>query len=202
MTAKAYKEEQFVPEIYYDRFFDIQAAKILPGEYYITGSDMMIVTVLGSCVSACIRDPVAHVGGMNHFMLPEYGGAEDDPLSSSARYGAFAMEVLINGLLQKGASRNRLEAKVFGAGRVMAGMTDVGKRNAHFALEYLKRENIRVLSQDLGDIYPRKVYFLQHSGNVKVKYLRTLHNDTIFLREKAYGSVINSDGFAGSVDLF
>ena len=139
---------------------------------------------------------------MNHFMLPEYGGGEDDPLSSSARYGAFAMEVLINGLLQKGASRKRLEAKVFGAGRVMAGMTDVGKRNAHFAMEYLKRENIRVLSHDLGDIYPRKVYFLQYSGNVKVKYLRTLHNDTIFLREKAYGSVINSDGFAGSVDLF
>lgn len=202
MPAAAYKEASFVPEVYYDRVFNIQAAKILPGEYYVTGRDMMIVTVLGSCVSACIRDPYTKIGGMNHFMLPEHGGREDDPMSSSARYGAYAMEVLINNLLQKGAIRSRLEAKLFGAGRVMAGVTDVGQRNARFAVEYLQRENIKVLAQDLGNIYPRKVYYMPHTGNVKVKLLRTMHNDTIIVREKSYQSAIDTKPVAGSVDLF
>ena len=202
MAAAAYKEEHPVPEVYYDRIFNIQAAKILPGEYYVTGRDMMIVTVLGSCVSACIRDPYAKVGGMNHFMLPEHGGSEDDPMSTSARYGAYAMEILINNLLQKGAIRSRLEAKLFGAGRVMAGMSDVGQRNAHFAVEYLQRENIRVLAQDLGNVYPRKVYYMPHSGSVKVKFLRTMHNDTILVREKSYGNMIDTTPVTGSIDLF
>lgn len=202
MAAAVHKAENFVTEVYYDRIFNIQAAKILPGEYYVTRRDMMIVTVLGSCVSACIRDPIAKVGGMNHFMLPEHGGSEDDPMSTSARYGAYAMEILINELLHKGAVRSRLEAKVFGAGRVMAGMTDVGKRNAHFAMEYLQREGIRVLAHDLGNIYPRKVYYMPHTGSVKVKFLRTMHNDTILMREKSYGSLIETTPVTGSVDLF
>lgn len=191
------------PEIYYDRNFDIQAAKILPGEYYVTGRDMLIVTVLGSCVSACIRDPISKVGGMNHFMLPEHGGDPDSPLSTSARYGAYAMEVLINNLLKMGAYRPHLEAKIFGAGRVLKGVTDVGKRNAHFAIEYLQRENIRIVKQDVGDIYPRKVYFFPHSGKVLVKSLRNMHNDTIITREVAYSKVINVDEqVSGGVDLF
>jgi len=190
------------PEVYYDRNFETQAAKILPGEYYVTAREMMIVTVLGSCVSACIRDPVNKVGGMNHFMLPEHGGDPDSPLSTSARYGAYAMEILINQLLKMGAHRLHLEAKLFGAGRVLAGVTDVGKRNAHFAIEYLQRERIRVLSKDLGDIYPRKVYFFPQTGRVMVKVLRNLHNDTVVTRERSYAQKIDTTPVTGEVDLF
>lgn len=97
---------QFATNVYYDRTFDCDAAKILPGEYYYTGKNMLIVTVLGSCVSACIRDRLTGLGGMNHFMLPDGGGDGGSPVSASMRYGSFAMEILINDLLKaaRGAS--------------------------------------------------------------------------------------------------
>src|SRR3954466_4603001 len=189
------------PTIYRDRHFDIDAAKIGPGEYYITQRDMMIVTVLGSCVSACIRDPVAKVGGMNHFMLPDRD--VEGPLSESARYGAFAMEVLINKLFALGARRERLEAKVFGAARVLPGMSDIGKRNAAFAMEYLKRESIRVVAEDLGHEEPCKIYFFAQTGRVLLKRLKSLRNDTIVKRERDYAQRLEKlSGGAGSADLF
>lgn len=190
------------PNIYYDPQFSLHAAKILPGEYYVTQRDMVIVTVLGSCVSACIRDPEIPIGGMNHFMLPEHGGDANSPLSSSARYGAYAMEVLINNLLGLGARRERLEAKVFGAGRVLTGMTDIGSRNAKFVLEYLHREKIPVRAEDMGDDYPRKVYFFPQTGRVLVKQLRNLNNDTIFKRERNYAHFLDTSTVAGEADLF
>lgn len=156
-------EEHFATNIYYDRTFDCDAAKILPGEFYFTGKDMLIVTVLGSCVSACIRDRVSGVGGMNHFMLPDGGADSDNPVSASMRYGTYAMEVLINELLKAGAKRENMEAKVFGGGNVLRGFTaiNVGERNAKFVLDYLRAERMRVIAEDLNDIYPRKVYFFQ-----------------------------------------
>src|SRR5262245_18842935 len=96
---------------------------------------------------------------MNHFMLPEHAGDPDGPLSSTARYGAYAMELLINKLISMGARRDRLEAKLFGAGQVLQGMSDIGRRNADFARDYLRRESIPVLAEDLGNPYPSKVYF-------------------------------------------
>ena len=133
-------EEHFATNVYFDRTFDCDAAKILPGEFYFTGKDMLIVTVLGSCVSACIRDRVSGVGGMNHFMLPDSGGDVDNPVSASMRYGTYAMEVLINELLKAGAKRENMEAKVFGGGNVLRGFTaiNVGQRNAQFVLDYLR----------------------------------------------------------------
>jgi chemotaxis protein CheD len=190
------------PNIYIDRDFNIPTAKIGPGEYYVTQRDMLIVTVLGSCVSTCLRDPVSQIGGMNHFMLPEHGGDPQSPLSSSARYGAYAMEVLINHLLSMGAKRERLEAKVFGAGRVLTAMTDIGQRNAKFAMEYLKRERIPVVAEDLGSDNPRKVYFFIKSGRVLVKQLRSLKNDTIITREKTYAQHLNATPVSGDADLF
>ena len=177
-------------------------AKILPGEFYVTKRNMMIVTVLGSCVSTCMRDPDQQIGGMNHFMLPQHGGDVKSPISMSARYGAYAMEVLINQLLSLGAKRERLEAKVFGGGRVLAGMTDVGQRNAEFVRKYLKSERIRVLAEDLGNTFPRKVYFFAQTGKVLVKQLRTLHNDTIYKREKSYAAQLDVVSVAGGADLF
>jgi len=197
-------EEILAPNHYFDRNFEIEAAKILPGEYYVTGRDMLLVTVLGSCVSACIRDPRTGIGGMNHFMLPEAGGDDRNPLSASARYGGYAMEVLINQLVKLGANRAGLEAKVFGGAAVLRGFTtvNVGEKNSDFVLEYLRNERIRVVAQDLLDLYPRKVYFWPGSGRVMVRKLKSVHNNTIIERERDYGQRLQSSTIAGDVELF
>lgn len=196
--------EGVATNFYFDRHFDIDAAKLLPGEYYVTGEKMMLVTVLGSCVAACIRDPQFGIGGMNHFMLPESMHEADSPLSSSARYGTYAMEILINQLIKLGARRNKLEAKVFGGGNVLRGFTvnNVGDRNAAFVLDFLKTEKIPVLAQDLVDIYPRKVYFVPQSGKVMVRKLRTMHNSTIVKRENDYSQRLRTTRVTGDVELF
>ncbi len=192
------------PNVYYDRRFDIQAAKILPGEYYVTTQKMMIVTVLGSCVSACIRDRRNGVGGMNHFMLPEGVVDSRDPNSAPARYGIFAMEILINQLLKRGAARASLEAKVFGGGNVMSGFTqaNVGQRNSEFVRQFLQTERIAIVAEDLLDIYPRKVYFFPETGRVLVHKLRELHNDTIEQREADYRANLKRADVSGDVELF
>ena len=182
----------------------MQAAKILPGEYYTTGRDMLLVTVLGSCVAACIRDRVSGIGGMNHFMLPDSGQDQSNPLSASARYGVYAMEILLNQLLKMGARRENLEAKVFGGGNVLRGfiVANVGERNSKFVLDFLETENIKLVAQDLMDIYPRKVYFFPKTGRVLVKKLRNVHNDTIIEREKEYSTRLQYSKVEGEVELF
>lgn len=197
-------EEHFATNVYYDRTFDCDAAKILPGEYYYTCKDMMIVTVLGSCVSACIRDRLTGIGGMNHFMLPDGSNDIDSPVSASMRYGTYAMEVLINDLLKAGARRENLEAKVFGGGNVLRGFVaiNVGQRNAQFVRDYLKAENIRVVAEDLNDIYPRKVYFFPRTGKVLVKKLKQLNNNTLVNREQDYASRLQTAPVAGDIELF
>lgn len=190
--------------VYFDNQHKLEAAKLLPGEYYVTGRDMVLVTVLGSCVTACIRDRFSGIGGMNHFMLPDAGLDQDNPVSLSARYGAFAMEILINSLISLGAQRTLLEAKVFGGGNVLPGMTtmNIGQRNADFALSFLSAEKIRVVARDLIDVFPRKVYFFPKSGKVLVKKLRNIHNDTIYRREIDYGTRLVKEEVAGDVELF
>ena len=191
------------PAHYVDRHFQLPAAKIGPGEVYATQRDMLIVTVLGSCVSACLRDPDSLVGGMNHFMLPFHAGQSDGgPISESARYGAYAMEVLVNHLLSLGARRDRIQAKVFGAGRIVAGMSDVGARNASFAIEYLEREKIPIIARDLGREEASKVYFFPRSGRVLLKRLKTLRNDTVLIREKLYAERLDTLVKAKPADLF
>jgi len=197
-------EEQLAQNLYFDRDFNSDAAKLLPGEYYVTGRDMVLVTVLGSCVAACIRDYHSGIGGMNHFMLPDNNADDSSPLSKSARYGTYAMEILLNHLAKLGARRANLEAKVFGGGNVLRGLTvaNVGQRNADFVLEFLATEKIRLVTQDLVDIYPRKVYYFPGTGKVMVRKLRNIHNDTIFEREKDYGSRLRKSKVEGDVELF
>lgn len=163
---------------------------------------MLLVTVLGSCVTACIRDRDKGLGGMNHFMLPE--SSESGVLSSSARYGAYAMEVLLNHLLKVGARRSSLEAKVFGGGKVLASLTQaqVGEKNSEFVLDYLATERIPVVAQDLLDIYPRKVYFFPVSGRVMMKKLVRVKNDTLIAREREYEARLRRDNVQGDVELF
>jgi chemotaxis protein CheD len=195
-------DEHLAENRYYDRHFQIDAAKILPGEYFVSNTGMLLVTVLGSCVAACIRDADSGLGGMNHFMLPDDGGRET--VSTSARYGTYAMEILINHLMKMGARRNRLEAKVFGGGAVLESLSssNVGVRNAEFVLEYLKTEKIPVVAKDLLDSYPRKVYYFPETGRVLVKKLHRVHNETLFSRERTYKDRLTGAEVAGDVELF
>ena len=197
-------DDQVATNLYFDKNFNSQAVKLLPGEYYVTDKDLLLVTVLGSCVAACIRDCYSGIGGMNHFMLPDGGGDVGSPLNASARYGTYAMEILINQLLKLGARRSNLEAKVFGGGNVLDGLTvaNVGQRNADFVLKFLQTEKIRVVAQDLVDIFPRKVYFFPKSSKVMVKKLRNIHNTTISQREKDYRQRLHQVDSGGEVELF
>jgi chemotaxis protein CheD len=207
MAAFDTENMHVAPNRYFDRHFEREAIKILPGEYFATTSDILIVTVLGSCVSACIRDRVSGIAGMNHFLLPNDGSCRDNVLSESARYGAYAMEILINHLIKLGARRENLEAKVFGGGNVLKGFStiNVGERNADFVLEYLKLERIPIVAKDLLDIYPRKVYFFPDSGQVLIRKIKNLHNNTIMDRESAYRMQLRNKpvcGLGDDVELF
>jgi chemotaxis protein CheD len=187
---------------YFDRQFEVEAVKVLPGEYYVTAADVMLVTVLGSCVSACIRDREKNVGGMNHFMLADPG--DKNIVSASARYGTYAMEVLINHLMKMGARKSSLEAKVFGGGRVLSSLptSHVGERNSEFVLDFLATEGIAVAAQDLLDVYPRKVYYFPATGRVLVRKLVRMHNDTVMKREKEYADRLSEAPVTGDIELF
>ncbi len=197
-------DKQLATNFYFDKNFNSRAVKLLPGEYYVTDKDMLLVTVLGSCVAACIRDCHSGIGGMNHFMLPDSGGDTGGPLTASARYGTYAMEILINQLLKLGARHCNLEAKVFGGGNVLDGLTvaNVGQRNADFVLKFLQTEKIRVVARDLVDVFPRKVYFFPKNSKVMVKKLRNLHNTTISQRERDYSQRLQKVDSGGDIELF
>ncbi|CAN5273411.1 chemoreceptor glutamine deamidase CheD [soil metagenome] len=183
---------------YYDAHFKNDAVKILPGEYFVYDEDILIMTTLGSCIAACLWDRQAKIGGMNHFMLPEGE-------SGSGRYGSYAMELLINEMMKRGATRSTMEAKVFGGGQVIAGMNsmNVGERNTAFVIDYLKTERIPIMSKDVLDIYPRKVCFLPASGKAMVKRLASSNPEALAAQDRAAvkQAVPESTG-GGSVDLF
>ena len=193
---------------YWDKTKNTNIAKLLPGEYYVTINNELITTVLGSCISACVRDTVFGIGGMNHFMLPanKIGNPHtwgNNTISSATRYGNFAMEALINGVLTNGGQRKNLEVKIFGGGRIISQMTDIGSNNINFVREYIDNEALKLVSEDLGDIYPRKVLYNPKTGKVKIKKLRSLHNDTIITRETIYlGELDKTPIQTGEIDLF
>ncbi len=186
---------------YWNKNSNTITAQILPGELYVTKIDEMITTVLGSCISACVRDLSSGIGGMNHFMLPASKNMNITD-GSAARYGNFAMEQLINEILKNGGQRKNLEVKLFGGGQVLAHMTDVGKRNIEFALEYLQLEGLKLIAEDLGDRYPRKVQYCPSSGAARMKKLRAVHNRTVTEREEAYMSEIEEKPAESDIELF
>ncbi|MDO6460908.1 chemoreceptor glutamine deamidase CheD [Granulosicoccaceae sp. 1_MG-2023] len=186
---------------YWDAQHGRHTVRILPGEYYVSTGDEIITTLLGSCVSACIRDPQTGMGGMNHFLLPE--SCDDRAVvGSRARYGTYAMEHLINVLLANGGRRERLEVKLFGGSRIMKNATDVGERNIAFIRDYLRTENIPVLKEDLGGTHPRKVLYFAASGRVLIKKLPLSENTQISELESSYEQAIIKKPVAGDVDLF
>ncbi|MBI3479060.1 MAG: chemoreceptor glutamine deamidase CheD [Nitrosomonadales bacterium] len=181
------------------------AARLNPGEYYVTRNDECIYTTLGSCISACIRDRVSGVGGMNHFMLPAVpgdAGLKSEDVSYATRYGNFAMEHMINEILKNGGYRKNLEVKLFGGGRIIAGMTDVGKRNIEFVRKYIAIEGLQVTSEDVGDTVPRMVVYFPSTGKVRVKRLRSLHNNIVVDMESSYQRQIVEKPESGEVELF
>jgi chemotaxis protein CheD len=190
----------------WDARLSAYAARILPGEYYVTNADEAVSTTLGSCIAACIRDCVSGIGGMNHFLLPASAGEADDfkaaGLGAAARYGNFAMEHLINAIMRNGGRRENLEVKIFGGGRIMEQLTDIGARNIAFVRDYLRAERLRVAAEDVGDIYPRTVIYFPVSGVAKVRRLRSLHNNLIVTQEAGYIESITARPVGGEVELF
>jgi len=189
---------------YWDGSHDTFAAKILPGEFYVTrNNNESIITTLGSCVSACIWDEDLGVGGMNHFMLPlSHDNCSWVGANQGTRYGNFAMEMLINEILKQGGRKRSLQVKVTGGGKVLQHMTNIGLLNIAFVREYIANEQLKLVSEDLGDIYPRKVMFNPKTGGLRVKKLKEMHNQTIMLREKNYLDVLEQEPVAGGIELF
>jgi len=192
------------------RFYDsAQAAwvvKVLPGEFYVTADpDEVLVTVLGSCVSACIRDPVTKVGGMNHFMLVQNksggSGAWGNELES-ARFGYFAMEKLINGMLKRGCTRERMEIKVFGGANVTTAKNEIGTENGEFVLRYLKTEGLGCAAQDLGGTYPRRIIYFPMTGKVVRRLLTGRDQDSALREETDYATTLVTRKPAANVELF
>jgi chemotaxis protein CheD len=200
--ASSSAPECFARNLYFDREYGCDTAKLLPGEYFVCTRDMLLVTVLGSCVAACIRDVRLGIGGMNHFMLPDREAVGSSVIG--ARYGIYAMELLIGHLLKLGAQRGNLEAKVFGGGNVLPGMmqANIGHKNAAFVEGFLNAEKIRIVARDLADVHPRKVYFFPASGRALVRRLLSLNNNTIFEREIEYRQRLIQAPQSGGVELF
>ncbi len=179
-------------------------AKLLPGDYYVTCEEEVLDTVLGSCVSACIRNPRLRIGGMNHFMLPRPSGQGGDTWDSIAgratRYGSASMETLINRILSAGGTRGELEVKIFGGGRVLSSLSDIGQHNVIFVRDYLKQEGLRVTSEDVGCDYPRHVQYFPMTGRVRVRNLTSRAD--IVTQEQQFLKRIEKTPVAGEIDLF
>ena len=207
-----YKERRIIPESstqenfngnrnYFDEKENIKVVKIISGEWYVSNNSEMLSTILGSCVSACIRDKVRKIGGMNHFMLPGDDATVNNN-SSSARYGVFAMEMLINGILKLGGQRERFEIKVFGGGNVTNSSARIGSKNAVFIREYLAREGFDIVSEDLEGDFPRRVHYYPETGKVMVHKLKRKEDMIIIEEENRYKNKITNNNLDGNIELF
>ena len=174
-----------LPQPHFDFKLNKEVVKLQPGEYYATEKDIAMMTILGSCVSCCLFDAENKIGGMNHFLLPaEDGGV----LSASARYGAHAMELLVNALLKLGAEKKNLIAKAFGGGHVLTAIkgANIGRRNVEFIQRYLQEENIPLDKADLGGTHARKICFFPLTGQALVKKLPPVAAEEPLQEEVAY----------------
>ena len=192
---------------YWDSEHECYTARLLPGEYYVTRHTEVVCTVLGSCVSACIRDARLNIGGMNHFMLPLDGSKGESAwgaaASAATRYGNVAMERLINDILKLGGHREDLELKLVGGGRVLTELrNDIGARNIEFVRRYVADEGFKVLGEDLGDVFPRRVVYFPQSGRMRVRKLNTTPDETLVARERQYLRQLDTKPVENEVELF
>ena len=183
---------------FYDKAMDMTVVKIFSGDYFVTDKPKhVLMTILGSCVAACVRDPVANVGGMNHFLLP---GTEKD---ESARFGAYAMEVLINDILKKGGRKDRLEVKLFGGGNVINNSAMIGNKNADFAIDFIKKEGLSIAKTDLKGTSPRRVHYYPDTGKVMVRKIGEKEEKELIKEETTYEkSLVAHKKEEGDVELF
>ena len=197
--------EQLAPTRYFDREFQVDSVKIQPGQYYAGTGDGSICTVVGSCVSTCLWDPFERIGGMNHFMLPGDHSAVASPWGLPARFGIYAMELLINEMIHLGADRRRLVAKVFGGARVLQGFEslDVGAMNSKFVVNFLREEGIQLHAQDLLGTAPRKIHFFPATGKVQLKRLHLqAADDAVQRQEREYLARLADATGGGEIEIF
>lgn len=188
---------------YYNPQFQAHTLKVFLGHHLVSDRpDVMMVTTLGSCVAACVYDPAAAVGGMNHFLLPDVPETETGTADAASRYGSVAMERLINEILSRGGRRSRLEVKVFGGARVIDSSLDVGRRNAAFVLDYLRREGLTLTGQDLGGTSARRVHYFPHDGRAMRKLLRPEALSETVSQELRFRSTLKEKPIEGDVELF
>ena len=172
---------------------------VIQGEFAVTDDQSIVLTaILGSCVACCLHDPIARLGGMNHFLLPGDESSGDDSL----RYGVNSMELLINGLLRRGARRDRLEAKLFGGARVLAGLSDVGSQNATFARRFLKEEGIPCIGESLGGNQARRVRFSPTTGAARQLLLDKVDQSTLAVETPRRKAPEKAPDSSGDLDLF
>lgn len=186
-----------------DRDNSVDVIKLISGECYTTDKPgKMIVTILGSCVAACMRDPVLKIGGMNHFLLPDTQDAGAMKINESARYGAYAMEQLINGIIKLGGIKSRLEVKVFGGGNVINNSAMIGSRNVSFVRRFLKDEGLKIVSEDLGDTYPRRLRYYPDTGKVMLMKLRRKEDMVVIGEEQQFITTLKKKPLEGDIELF
>lgn len=187
---------------FYNQAYGAYVVKVFAGEWVISDqSEELLATVLGSCVSACVRDPVLGVGGMNHFLLP----GDDSAVvatQDAARYGVYAMESLINALLKAGAMKSRLEFKVFGGGNVTTNSARIGSKNAAFIKSFLRREGYLIHSEDLEGEQPRSLHYYPVSGRVMLRKLRRREDFAVVTEEASYQQRITARPIEGDIELF
>ncbi|GGK64808.1 chemotaxis protein CheD [Amphritea balenae] len=176
-----------------------QAFKISPGEYKVTDEPVVLTTVLGSCISACLHDPLLNFGGMNHFMLPD-ASSNSDP-EQPLRYGLFAMEKLINKMMKLGSDRNNLEIKVCGGGEMMQWKTKIGRQNIDFIESFINRDGLKLTASDLGGSSPRKVAFFPTTGRLLIKKIKPQLASQLALEEQQYQSQVQVQQQLNSPDI-
>ena len=186
---------------YVDPQHEAAVVKIYPGGYYVTSHpEDVLMTVLGSCVAACIRDPVAGIGGMNHFMLPDSETGNWGGISAATRYGNFAMETVINEIMSRGGHRDRLEIKLFGGGNVLKSSSRIGSRNVEFIRGYISDEQLKVTAEDLGGSLGRRIHYFPETGKVMRKIFK--QDVTVEQEELRHLSKLRKQNVGGDIELF
>ena len=186
--------------LFWEPRWNCYAVKVKPGEFYIARSNMVLTTVLGSCISACIYDPQAGYGGMNHFMLP--ASHANAGMGRSLRYGLFAMEQLINELMKHGCSRERMQVKLAGGGEMMRGYSTVGQQNINFITQYIQDEGLNLLADDLGGDRARRVAYFPTEGRMLVNKLDHREDQRLIEEERSYSIDVDQHMDDSEVELF
>ncbi len=178
------------------------AVWISQGNFYVTSrKELSLITVLGSCIAVCIRDPIAETGGLSHFLLPDSDPKEHHDPTTALLYGSYSIERLINAIISRGGRRDRLEVKVFGGANVISGNMNIGARNVDFVEHYFAKEKIPIKAADLRGTTPRKIRYFPATGRAFMSELSVDQTNQILRDENRESRKISSAG-GGNIDLF